>query len=285
MNAVVIDEQAEASKVPQQENNLAAATGTKPIVKYTGVTKSFGDLQVLKGIDLEIQPGEKVAVIGPSGSGKTTMGRMLMTLEEPTEGTIEVDGELLWHMEEKGKLVRASEKHLHRMRCNVGMIFQHFNLFPHMNVLRNVTEAPRKVLGLSKEEAEERAVSMLGKVGLADKLKMYPSNLSGGQKQRVAIARALVMRPKVMVFDEVTSALDPELVGEVLEVIREIADEGEMAMMLITHEMDFAKEIADRVIFGADGRIVEQGPPEEIFDNPQSERLQSFLQRFRSNGN
>ncbi|GIP00953.1 ectoine/hydroxyectoine ABC transporter ATP-binding protein EhuA [Paenibacillus lautus] len=285
MNAVVIDEQAEASKVPQQENNPATAAGTKPIVKYTGVTKSFGDLEVLKGIDLEMQPGEKVAVIGPSGSGKTTMGRMLMTLEEPTEGTIEVDGELLWHMEEKGKLVRASEKHLHRMRCKVGMIFQHFNLFPHMNVLRNVTEAPRKVLGLSKEEAEERAVSMLGKVGLADKLKMYPSNLSGGQKQRVAIARALVMRPKVMVFDEVTSALDPELVGEVLEVIREIADEGEMAMMLITHEMDFAKEIADRVIFGADGRIVEQGPPEEIFDNPQSERLQSFLQRFRSNGN
>ncbi|MGG3508461.1 ectoine/hydroxyectoine ABC transporter ATP-binding protein EhuA [Paenibacillus lautus] len=285
MNAVVIDEQAEASKVPQQENNPATAAGTKPIVKYTGVTKSFGDLQVLKGINLEMQPGEKVAVIGPSGSGKTTMGRMLMTLEEPTEGTIEVDGELLWHMEEKGKLVRASEKHLHRMRCNVGMVFQHFNLFPHMNVLRNVTEAPRKVLGLSKEEAEERAVSMLSKVGLADKLKMYPSNLSGGQKQRVAIARALVMRPKVMVFDEVTSALDPELVGEVLEVIREIADEGEMAMMLITHEMDFAKEIADRVIFGADGRIVEQGTPEEIFDNPQSERLQSFLQRFRSNGN
>lgn len=285
MNAVVIDEQAEAPKEPQQEKSLATAAGTKPIVKYTGVTKSFGDLQVLKGIDLEMQPGEKVAVIGPSGSGKTTMGRMLMTLEEPTEGTIEVDGELLWHMEEKGKLVRANEKHLHRMRCNVGMVFQHFNLFPHMNVLRNVTEAPRKVLGLSKEEAEERAVSMLGKVGLADKLKMYPSNLSGGQKQRVAIARALVMRPKVMVFDEVTSALDPELVGEVLEVIREIAEEGEMAMMLITHEMDFAKEIADRVIFGADGRIVEQGTPEEIFDDPQSERLQSFLQRFRSNGN
>ncbi|WP_339220026.1 ectoine/hydroxyectoine ABC transporter ATP-binding protein EhuA [Paenibacillus sp. FSL W7-1332] len=285
MNAVVIDEQAEASKVPQQEGNPVTATGTKPIVKYTGVTKSFGDLQVLKGIDLEMQPGEKVAVIGPSGSGKTTMGRMLMTLEEPTEGTIEVDGELLWHMEEKGKLVRANEKHLQRMRCNVGMVFQHFNLFPHMNVLRNVTEAPRKVLGLSKEEAEERAVSMLSKVGLADKLKMYPSNLSGGQKQRVAIARALVMRPKVMVFDEVTSALDPELVGEVLEVIREIAEEGEMAMMLITHEMDFAKEIADRVIFGAEGRIVEQGTPEEIFDNPQSERLQSFLQRFRSNGN
>ncbi|WP_285858081.1 ectoine/hydroxyectoine ABC transporter ATP-binding protein EhuA [Paenibacillus lautus] len=283
MNAVVIDEQAEEAKKPERERS--PVTGSQPIVKFAGVTKSYGDLQVLKGIDLEMQPGEKVAVIGPSGSGKTTMGRMLMTLEEPTEGIIEVDGELLWHMEEKGRLVRANEKHLHRMRCNVGMVFQHFNLFPHMNVLRNVTEAPRKVLGLSKEEAEERAVSMLGKVGLADKLKMHPSNLSGGQKQRVAIARALVMRPKVMVFDEVTSALDPELVGEVLEVIREIAEEGEMAMMLITHEMDFAKEIADRVIFGADGRIVEQGTPEEIFDHPKSERLQSFLQRFRSNGN
>ncbi|MBD7969131.1 ectoine/hydroxyectoine ABC transporter ATP-binding protein EhuA [Paenibacillus gallinarum] len=275
----------EETEVSAQEELNQVIPDTSPIVKYTGVTKSFGNVEVLKGIDLEMQPGEKVAVIGPSGSGKTTMGRILMTLEEPTSGTIEVDGELLWHMEHKGEIVRANEKHLHRMRCNVGMVFQHFNLFPHMNVMRNVTEAPRKVLGLSKEEAEERAVTMLTKVGLEDKLKVYPSKLSGGQKQRVAIARALVMRPKVMVFDEVTSALDPELVGEVLEVIREIAEEGEMAMMLITHEMEFAKEIADRVIFGADGKIVEQGTPEEIFDNPQSDRLQSFLQRFRSSGN
>lgn len=281
MNTVIIDQQ---EALPSRSEG-EPSTKTQPIVRYKGITKSFGELQVLKGIDLEIQTGEKVAVIGPSGSGKTTMGRMLMTLEEPTEGTIEVDGELLWHMQNKEKLVRADEKHLHRMRCNVGMVFQHFNLFPHMNVLRNVAEALRKVLGLSKEEAEERAVSMLGKVGLADKLKMYPANLSGGQKQRVAIARALVMRPKIMVFDEVTSALDPELVGEVLAVIREIAEEGEMAMLLITHEMDFAKEIADRVIFSADGRIVEQGTPEEIFDHPKSERLRSFLQRFRSGGN
>lgn len=282
MNSVFEREETETS-VLQHENEVTS--NTSPIVKYTGVTKTFGSVEVLKGIDLEMRPGEKVAVIGPSGSGKTTMGRMLMTLEEPSSGTIEVDGEPLWHMEHKGELVRANEKHLHRMRCNVGMVFQHFNLFPHMNVIRNVTEAPRKVLGLSKEEADERAVTMLTKVGLADKLKMFPSKLSGGQKQRVAIARALVMRPKVMVFDEVTSALDPELVGEVLEVIREIAEEGEMAMMLITHEMDFAKEIADRVIFGAEGKIVEQGTPEEIFDNPQSERLQSFLQRFRASGN
>ncbi|MBD2845658.1 ectoine/hydroxyectoine ABC transporter ATP-binding protein EhuA [Paenibacillus sp. IB182496] len=266
-----------------QEREPHAVSGGEtalPIVKYNDVKKSFGDLEVLHGINLEMRPGEKIAIIGPSGSGKTTLGRMLMTLEEPTSGTIEVDGELLWHMERGGKLVRASEAHLHRMRTKIGMVFQHFNLFPHMKVIRNVTEAPRKVLGLSKEEAHERAVEMLRKVGLEDKLDVYPSKLSGGQKQRVAIARALVMRPKVMVFDEVTSALDPELVGEVLEVIKEIALEGEMAMMLITHEMDFAREVADRVIFGADGLIVEEGPPSELFENPESERLQSFLRRM-----
>lgn len=255
---------------------------TLPMVKYTGVTKTYGERQVLTGIDLDIAAGEKVAVIGPSGSGKTTMGRMLVTLEEPTTGTIEIDGVHLWHMSKKDRLVRANEKHLHEMRGNVGMVFQHFNLFPHRTVLQNVTEAPRRVLKLSKEEAEERAIGMLRKVGLDEKLADYPAQLSGGQKQRVAIARALVMRPKVMVFDEVTSALDPELVGEVLEVIREIADEGEMAMMLITHEMDFAREIADRVLFCADGNIVEEGPPEAIFEYPQTERLQTFLKRFRS---
>jgi len=252
----------------------------QPVVKYTRVRKCYGDLEVIKGIDLSIAPGEKLALIGPSGSGKTTLGRMLMTLEEPTEGTIEVDGEHLWHQEKNGRLVRADEKHLHRMRGNIGMVFQHFNLFPHLKVLDNVTAAPRKVLKLSKEEARSRAIGMLDKVGLADKLDVYPSQLSGGQKQRVAIARALVMRPKVMVFDEVTSALDPELVGEVLEVIKDIANQGEMAMMLITHEMDFARDVADRVIFGADGRIVEEGPPEAIFGSPKSERLKSFLARF-----
>jgi len=251
-----------------------------PIVKYTRVRKSFGDLEVIKGIDLAIAPGEKVALIGPSGSGKTTLGRMLMTLEEPTDGTIEVDGGHLWHEEKNGKLVRAGEKHLHRMRGSIGMVFQHFNLFPHMKVLDNVTAAPRKVLRLSKEESRARALEMLDKVGLADKIDMYPSQLSGGQKQRVAIARALVMHPKVMVFDEVTSALDPELVGEVLEVIKGIAEQGEMAMLLITHEMDFARDVADRVVFGVEGRIVEEGPPEEIFGNPQSDRLKAFLGRF-----
>jgi len=253
-----------------------------PVVRYRDIHKAFGDLEVLKGIDLDIAPGEKIAIIGPSGSGKTTLGRLLATLEQPTSGTIEVEGEPLWHEERKGKLVPAGEKHLHRMRKNIGMVFQHFNLFPHMTILRNVMEAPIRVLGLSKQEAREQAVEMLAKVGLEDKVDMYPAQLSGGQKQRVAIARAVVMRPKVMVFDEVTSALDPELVGEVLQVIKELALEGNMAMILITHEMDFARDVADRVIFTDGGKIVEQGPPVEVFEHPKSERLQSFLTRFRS---
>lgn len=252
----------------------------KPIVRYRNIRKSYGDLEVIKGIDLDIFPAEKIAVIGPSGSGKTTLGRMLMTLEEPSSGTIEVDGELLWHKKVNGKLVCADEKHLHKIRGKIGMVFQHFNLFPHMTILRNVTEAPVRVKGMSRKEAEKIGMEMLDKVGLIDKKDNYPSQLSGGQKQRVAIARALVMDPKVMVFDEVTSALDPELVGEVLNVIKEIAREGKMAMMLITHEMDFAREVADRVIFTADGRIVEEGPPEQIFEHPKSERLQNFLSRF-----
>lgn len=252
----------------------------KPIVTYNNVCKSYGDLHVLKNIDLNIAPGEKVALIGPSGSGKTTLARLLMTLEEPTDGTIEVNGELLWHQRVNNKLVKANEKHLHQVRGNIGMVFQHFNLFPHMTILRNVMEAPRNVLGLSKEEAKERAITMLERVGLAEKIDAYPAQLSGGQKQRVAIARALVMRPKVMLFDEPTSALDPELVGEVLEVIKAIAAEGEMAMLLITHEMDFARDVADRVLFFDQGRIIEQGPPKKIFINPESERLQTFLSRF-----
>jgi polar amino acid transport system ATP-binding protein len=252
----------------------------KPIVQFKNVKKSFGDLEVLKGFDLEIMPGEKVSIIGPSGSGKTTIIRMLMTLEKPTSGEILVNGENLWHMESKGKLVDANEKHLSKIRGNIGMVFQHFNLFPHMTILRNCTEAPIQVLGLSKKEAEERAIEMLGKVGLADKINNYPFQLSGGQKQRVAIARALVMQPKVMLFDEVTSALDPELVGEVLQVIKDLAEHSDMSMILITHEMDFAREISDRVVFFADGYLTEEGPPEELFLRPKSERLKNFLQRF-----
>ncbi|NHN33242.1 ectoine/hydroxyectoine ABC transporter ATP-binding protein EhuA [Paenibacillus agricola] len=252
----------------------------EPIVRYRNVSKSFGDVHVLKEMDLDIAPGEKIAVIGPSGSGKTTLARLLMTLEAPTSGTIEVNGELLWHQIHAGKTMPADEKHLRKIRKNIGFVFQHFNLFPHMNILRNVSAGPIHVLGLSKDEAIARSQEMLRKVGLIDKIDAYPSQLSGGQKQRVAIARAVVMNPKIMLFDEVTSALDPELVGEVLTVIRELAAQKEMAMLLITHEMDFAREIADRIIFIDQGRIIEQGTPQQIFENPQSERLQAFLNRF-----
>jgi polar amino acid transport system ATP-binding protein len=254
----------------------------QPLVAYKKVSKSFGDIKVIREVDFAVSPGEKVAIIGPSGSGKTTLIRLLMTLEEPTSGIIEINGKPLWHKEVKGKLVKADEKYIHKMRGQVGMVFQQFNLFPHMTVLRNCTEAPIEVLGLSRKEAEERAKAMLEKVGLANKLGNYPAQLSGGQQQRVAIARALVMRPKVMLFDEPTSALDPELVGEVLDVIREIAAEGDMAMILVTHEMDFAKDVADRIVFTDGGKIVEQGPPKEVFEHPKSERLQAFLSRMKS---
>lgn len=255
---------------------------TKPIVTYEDVTKSFGDVEVLKGINLDIQPAEKVAVIGPSGSGKTTLIRMLMTLEQPTSGAIIVDGKNLWQMEVNGRLVDADEKHLSEVRGDIGMVFQHFNLFPHMTILENCMMAPVQVKKEDKKSARKRSIEMLEKVGLGDKLDNYPNQLSGGQKQRVAMARALVMRPKIMLFDEVTSALDPELVEEVLEVIRDIALEGEMAMVLVTHEMEFALDIADRVLFLDKGVIAESGTPSEVIEHSQNERLQSFLRRFRS---
>lgn len=254
----------------------------EPIVKYRDVKKSFGEVDVLKGINLDIAPAEKIALIGPSGSGKTTIIRLLMTLEEPTSGVIEVNGQNLWQMEKNGVLVQANEKHLRQIRGDIGMVFQHFNLFPHLTILENCMTGPINVKGQSKEEARKNSIEMLEKVGLGDKLDNYPNQLSGGQKQRVAMARALVMRPKIMLFDEVTSALDPELVGEVLEVIREIAKEGEMAMVLVTHEMDFARDVADRIIFLENGVISEQGTPEEVLGNTESERLQQFLSRFRS---
>ncbi|MCG7334521.1 ectoine/hydroxyectoine ABC transporter ATP-binding protein EhuA [Sporosarcina sp. ACRSM] len=252
------------------------------IVHYSNIFKTFGEVDVLKGIDLEVKPAEKVALIGPSGSGKTTIIRMLMTLEQPTSGTILVNGENLWQMEKKGQLVMADEHHLRSIRGDIGMVFQHFNLFPHMTILENCMLAPTIVKKEDKTEVEQQAVEMLEKVGLGDKIDLYPSQLSGGQKQRVAMARALMMKPKVMLFDEVTSALDPELVGEVLEVIRDLAKEGEMAMILVTHEMDFALDIADRILFLNDGVIEEEGSPEEILMNPKSERLQDFLARFNN---
>lgn len=255
---------------------------SEPIVKFQDVHKSFGDVKVLKGIDLEIKPAEKVAVIGPSGSGKTTIIRMLMTLEEPTAGDIIVGDQNLWKMEKNGKLIEANDKHLREIRGDIGMVFQHFNLFPHMTILENCMTAPIHVKKESKESARKHSIEMLEKVGLGDKLDNYPSQLSGGQKQRVAMARALVMRPKVMLFDEVTSALDPELVGEVLEVIRDIAKDGEMAMILVTHEMDFALDVADKVLFLDEGVIAEQGTASDVIEHSKNERLQSFLKRFRS---
>lgn len=255
----------------------------QPIAKYQNVHKSFGDIDVLKGIDLDIKPAEKVALIGPSGSGKTTIIRLLMTLENPTSGTIEVDGKNLWHMEKNNELVPANENYLRNVRGDIGMVFQHFNLFPHMTVLENCMVAPMNVKKESKATARKNALEMLDKVGLSEKVDLYPSQLSGGQKQRVAMARALVMKPKIMLFDEVTSALDPELVGEVLEVIRELANDGDMAMILVTHEMDFALDIADRVVFLNEGVIEADGTPDEIIGNPSSERLKEFLSRFITN--
>lgn len=249
----------------------------EPLVRFENVYKAFGDLVVLNGLNLEVAPDEKIVIIGPSGSGKTTILRTLMTLEKPDKGFIYVDGETLWHMDRNGEKVPANEKHIRKVRGNIGMVFQHFNLFPHMRVLRNVTEAPIHVLGQDPEEARENAKNLLDMVGLGDKLDNFPAQLSGGQKQRVAIARALAMRPKVMLFDEVTSALDPELVGEVLNVMRQLADEFEMAMLIVTHEMGFARNVADRLIFFDKGNIVEQGEPNEIFDNPTHERTRQFF--------
>ena len=248
-----------------------------PMVRFEKVTKRYGALTVLDALDLEIAPNEKVSIIGPSGSGKTTVLRMLMTLERINDGVIHVDGEPLTHMQKGGGLVPADERHLRRVRGKIGMVFQHFNLFPHMSALKNCMEAPVNVLGLPRKEAEARAAELLDMVGLGDKKGHFPSQLSGGQQQRVAIARALAMRPKVMLFDEVTSALDPELVGEVLNVIRRLGTEHNLTMLMVTHQMGFAREFSDRVCFFYGGRICEQGTPDELFGNPRQERTKQFL--------
>jgi polar amino acid transport system ATP-binding protein len=247
------------------------------LVKFSEVTKQYGDLVVLDKLNLEVRKNEMVSIIGPSGSGKTTVLRVLMTLEKINQGVIYLDGEPLTHMPENGELVVASEKYLRERRSKIGMVFQQFNLFPHMTALQNCTEAPIQVLGLKKEEAEERALDLLELVGLTDKKDEHPTRLSGGQQQRVAIARALAMRPKVMLLDEITSSLDPEVVGEVLNVIRSLNKEHNLTMIMVTHQMGFAREISDRVCFFYEGKILEQGPPEQIFDDPQNERTKQFL--------
>ena len=238
------------------------------IIRVSGLKKYYkGDkIKALDGVDAVINHGEVVVVIGPSGSGKSTFLRSLNLLEVPTEGEIYVNGENI--------LSKGADINLHRQK--MGMVFQHFNLFPHMTILRNMTIAPMKLLKKSRAEAEALAMELLEKVGLADRANAYPSQLSGGQKQRVAIVRALCMQPDVMLFDEPTSALDPEMVGEVLEVMKSLARDG-MTMIVVTHEMGFAREVGSRVIFMADGRIIEEGEPKELFENPKSERLQIFL--------
>jgi polar amino acid transport system ATP-binding protein len=246
----------------------------EPMLKLEGIHKRFGDLEVLRGIDLEVAKGEVVCVLGPSGSGKSTLLRCINVLEPPEEGEIFLEGRDVC----RGPSAPAGEAgyELDFVRQRVGIVFQQFNLFPHRTALQNVTMAQEKVLGRSKEEARAKGTALLERVGLSDKLDQYPERLSGGQQQRVAIARALAMDPHVMLFDEVTSALDPELVKEVLDVLRKLADEG-MTMIVVTHEMGFAREVGDRVVFVDDGVIVEQGRPDEIFDDPREERTKKFL--------
>ena len=237
------------------------------MIDIKGLYKAFGDNEVLKGIDLSIKEKEVVVIIGPSGSGKSTLLRCMNYLEEPTAGDITVDGIQL-----------NSESNINKVREEVGMVFQRFNLFPHMTVLENIVLAPVKVRGVSKQEAVQTAKALLDRVGLADKADAYPEQLSGGQQQRVAIARALAMKPKVMLFDEPTSALDPEMVNEVLDVMKALAKEG-MTMVVVTHEMGFAREVGDRVLFVDEGRIIEQGDPEAVFEHPQEERTKLFLSK------
>ncbi|MFD7230504.1 ectoine/hydroxyectoine ABC transporter ATP-binding protein EhuA [Streptomyces sp. NPDC059881] len=238
------------------------------LIRFTNVTKRFGDNTVLDDLCFSVRPGKHVTLIGPSGSGKTTILRLLMTLERPDSGTIDVNG---------GRLFPADEKERREVRKKIGMVFQQFNLFPNMTVLRNITEAPVRVLGLSKDEAEERARELLDLVGLADRADARPSQLSGGQQQRVAIARALAMRPQVLLLDEVTSALDPELVAGVLDVLRDIARTTDITMLCVTHEMNFARDISDEVLMFDAGKVIESGSPEKIFSDPVQERTREFL--------
>lgn len=242
--------------------------GGVPLISFQQVEKHYGDFHVLKGIDLQVQQGEVVVVVGPSGSGKSTLLRCINRLETITSGELTVNE------------CKVSDKKtdINKLRRDIGMVFQHFNLYPHKKVIDNITLAPMKVLGLPKKEAEETAMYYLEKVGIQDKAGSYPSQLSGGQQQRVAIARGLAMKPKIMLFDEPTSALDPEMVGEVLDVMKALAHEG-MTMVVVTHEMGFAREVADRIIFMDKGQIVEESPPEEFFVNPKEERARLFLNR------
>jgi polar amino acid transport system ATP-binding protein len=249
------------------------------VVRATDVHKRFGRLEVLKGVSLDVAKGETVCIIGPSGSGKTTFIRCINHLEKIDSGRIEVNGHLIGYRERNGKLVEDSERSIARQRTQIGMVFQRFNLFPHKTALGNVIEAPTRVLGVPRDRAVAEAEALLARVGLADKRDVYPGKLSGGQQQPVAIARALAMRPALMLFDEPTSALDPEVIGEVLDVMEELAHEG-MTMIVVTHEMGFARHAADRVVMMDDGRIIEEGPPDTLFDSATNERTRQFLSKI-----
>jgi ABC-type polar amino acid transport system ATPase subunit len=256
-----------------------AASG-QPLLRIEDLHKKFGDLEVLCGVSLNVARGEKVSIIGPSGSGKTTLLRCINYLEKPSAGHIYIDGTLIGEKKVGERFVHLTDRELAKERQEIGFVFQRFNLFPHLTALGNVTVAPMRVVGLSREAAEALGREMLQKVGLAHKADEYPERLSGGQQQRVAIARVLAMQPKLMLFDEATSALDPELIGEVLRVIRQLADEG-ATMVIVTHEIQFAGEVSDRVIFMDQGKIVEQGPPKEVLFKPREGRTREFLKHIQ----
>jgi polar amino acid transport system ATP-binding protein len=256
-----------------------ATDSDRLMVQAEGVHKRFGRLEVLRGIDLKVRPGEVTVMLGPSGSGKSTFLRCINHLEKINAGRLWVDGELVGYRQQGDKLYELKENEVCRKRAEIGMVFQRFNLFPHMTALGNVIEAPMRVKGVRKADAVERGRELLGQVGLADKTDVYPAQLSGGQQQRVAIARALAMEPKLMLFDEPTSALDPELVGDVLEAMRKLAENG-MTMIVVTHEMGFAREVGTHLVFMDQGTVLEEGRPAEVFANPQHERTRAFLSRI-----
>jgi polar amino acid transport system ATP-binding protein len=257
-----------------------AVSSNGPVLRAEGVTKRFGRLEVLKGVSLEVQPREVVCLIGPSGSGKTTFIRCINHLEKIDSGRIEVNGHLIGYRDRNGKLVEDTERNIAKQRAEIGMVFQRFNLFPHKTALENVIEAPTRVRGVAKDAAVRQGKALLERVGLAEKFETYPGKLSGGQQQRVAIARALAMNPTLMLFDEPTSALDPEVIGEVLDVMKALALDMGTTMIVVTHEMGFAREAADRMLMMDDGRIIEEGSPAHFFDDPKEERTKRFLSKI-----